>query len=96
MERDYLCETRDTSSVSSTASLEQLASDYCVELPTSGLFCPPDVDDTFLIATGHDTTSQRSERAEESGNARCALSSSISNNLHKLESTPPMGYTGEK
>lgn len=75
--RDLASETRDSSSVSSTSSLDRFAADYSGELPTSDLFSPPDVDDTFLMATGHDATLQRNDSAAETGSACRVLSASV-------------------
>ena len=90
--RELISDNRDSSSVSSPTSLDRFAADYSGELPTSDLFSPPDVDDTFLMATGHDAGMQRNDTAVETGSACRALSANAACRARGGEETSSFLY----
>lgn len=93
---EYMCDIRNSTLTSSNNGLGRLASDYSGDLPTCDLFSPPDVDDTFLMATGNDVSSQRSERAVESGNACCGLDLDGACGLQGLNAITALPCTAER
>ena len=90
---EYMRDVCNTTLSSSNNSLGRLASDYSGDLPTCDLFSPPDVDDTFLMATGNDVSSQRSERAAKSGNACCGLDLDAACDLQGLDGVAALPCT---
>ena len=87
--KEFLCDGRKSGSVSSNSSFDCLTSNHTGDLPSYELFPAPDVDDTFLIATGNDVNPQRSERAAKNGNACGGLDLGVACELRCLSHDTP-------